>query len=73
MSPRRLTGSEEAELVAATKRLEKASRETERLADERDRLILEMTDAGARFSDIAEVLGVSRTTVYAAAERARAR
>jgi transcriptional regulator of acetoin/glycerol metabolism len=71
MSPRRLTGSEEAKLVAAAHKLEKAESDVDRLAVERDQLILELTEAGARITDIAVVLDMSRTTVYAALDRAR--
>jgi len=37
-----------------------------------DTPIADIVDAGARVSDIASVLGVTRSTVYAAIERARA-
>jgi hypothetical protein len=37
-----------------------------------DGLVLEIVEAGARVSDVADVLGLTRTTVYAMMERARA-
>jgi len=73
MSPRRLTGTEEAEIIEATRRLGAAQAEAERLSAERDALIAEIVQAGARVSDIAGVLGVTRTTIYAAVDRARQR
>ncbi len=70
VSPRRLTGKEESELVEAVRKLEAGEREAERLLAERDRLILEIAQAGARVTDIADVLGLTRSAVYNAMERA---
>lgn len=72
VSPRRLTGKEEAELVEAARRLEEAEAEVSRLMRERDRLILEVTQAGARITDVADVLNMSRNAVYGAVNRALA-
>jgi AraC-like DNA-binding protein len=73
MSPRRLTGSEEAELVRA---MHKVARAHERLGAaqlERDQLALSIRDRGARVIDIARVLGVSRNTLLTMFDRARER
>jgi DNA-binding NarL/FixJ family response regulator len=70
VSPRRLTGKEEAELVEAAQRLANSEEETARLLRERDRLILEVVQAGARVTDIADVLHMTRSAIYAAVERA---
>ena len=63
---RRLTGSEEAKLRECSTSLDHA----------RDRLeaaILEVLEAGARVTDVAAVLGISRNAVYAARDRATTR
>jgi hypothetical protein len=70
MSPRRLTGAEESELTAAAVRLKDAETDVERLMRDRDRLIAELVQAGARITDIADVLGLTRSAVYGAVERA---
>ena len=70
MSPRRLSGKEEAELLAAVERLNAAEGEVARLFRERDRLIADVVQAGARVTDVADVLSMSRNAVYAAVERA---
>lgn len=72
VSPRRLTGREETELVEAARRLEEAEAEVARFMRERDRLILEVTQAGARITDVADVLNMSRNAVYGAVDRALA-
>lgn len=72
VSPRRLTGKEETELVEAARRLEQAEAEVARFMRERDRLILEVTQAGARITDVADVLNMSRNAVYGAVDRALA-
>lgn len=56
-----------------TARLGTAQAEAERMLAERDRLILDIVEAGARVSDVADVLGTTRTTVYAMMDRARER
>ena len=71
VTPRRLTGREEAEVIAAAERLAAAEREVERLIRERDRLILEIVEAGARVTDLANVLGVSRSAIYDSVTRAK--
>lgn len=70
VSPRRLTGAEEAELVAAAKRLQTAEDAVSPLMLARDRLIAEVVQAGARVSDVADVLNMSRNAVYDAIKRA---
>jgi DNA-binding NarL/FixJ family response regulator len=70
VSPRRLTGSEESELVAAADRLKAAERRAGELMRERDRLIADVVQAGARVKDVADVLNLTRNAVYAAVERA---
>ncbi len=70
VSPRRLTGAEESELVAASDRLKAAEAEVGRLMRDRDRLISEIVHAGARITDVADVLGLTRSAVYGAVERA---
>jgi hypothetical protein len=70
VSPRRLSGSEEAELVAAADRLKAAERRVDELMRERDRLIADVVQAGARVTDVADVLKLTRNAVYAALERA---
>ena len=72
VSPRRLTGAEESELLAAAERLRTAERDVEHLLRERDRLIADVVQAGARVTDVADVLSISRTAVYGAVERALA-
>lgn len=69
MSPRRLSGKEEAELLDAVERLKAAESEVARLFGERDRLIADVVQAGARVTDVADVLNMSRNAVYAAVER----
>ena len=71
VSPRRLTGKEEGELVAVAERLADADAHAAELLRERDRLILDVTQAGARVSDVANVLGISRNAVYDAITRAK--
>lgn len=70
VSPRRLTGKEESELLAAAERLRTGERDVEHLLRERDRLIADVVQAGARVTDVADVLSISRTAVYDAVERA---
>lgn len=65
---RRLTGSEEARLIEVSRRVDA---EIGKLQAERDLAILEAIDAGARITDIASVLGMSRSAVYDARDRAR--
>ena len=69
VSPRRLTGQEEAELLEAARRLKAAEDEAGLLLTRRDRLIAELVQAGARVTDVADVLNMSRNAVYAAVER----
>jgi len=73
VSPRRLTGQEEAELVAVAQQLRESQARCAELARERDGLILDVSQAGARIADIAAVLGLSRNAVYDAITRAKAR
>ena len=68
---RRLTGAEEAELDAASRRIDRAQERLDQELAKREQLIADLVDHGARISDIADVLGVSRTTIYERLERAR--
>jgi hypothetical protein len=61
------------QLAAQILKLERAERRVEQLASERDQLVFEICAAGARIADVADVLGTSRTTVYAMLERAQER
>lgn len=70
VSPRRLTGKEEAELVDAAKRLATTESRVAELLRDRDRLIAEIVQAGARVTDVADVLNMSRSAVYDAVDRA---
>ena len=70
VSPRRLTGAEEAELLKAAGHLENAEAASADLMLARDRLIAEVVQAGARVSDVADVLNMSRNAVYDAIKRA---
>jgi sugar-specific transcriptional regulator TrmB len=70
VSPRRLTGREEAELVEGARRVASAEEELSRLTRAHDRLILDVVQAGARVTDVADVLNISRNAVYAAVKRA---
>lgn len=69
VSPRRLSGKEETELLEAAARLKAAETEVGRMLAERDRLIADVVQAGARVTDVADVLNMSRNAVYAAVER----
>jgi DNA-binding NarL/FixJ family response regulator len=70
VSPRRLTGAEEAELVEAVKQLQSAEADVASLMSKRDQLIADVVQAGARVSDVADVLNMSRNAVYDAIKRA---
>lgn len=70
VSPRRLTGAEEAELVEAGQRLEAAEAAVGELLRDRDHLIADVVAAGARVTDIADVLHLTRNAIYAAVDRA---
>ncbi|MGA2924565.1 MAG: hypothetical protein ABSG43_01025 [Solirubrobacteraceae bacterium] len=70
VSPRRLTGREEAELEALDQRYQASTLLTAALHRERDQLILRTAQAGARITDIANVLGIDRQSVYNAIDRA---
>ncbi len=70
VSPRRLTGKEEAELVHAAERLQTAETTVDEVMRARDRLIADVVQAGARVTDIADVLNMSRSAVYDAVDRA---
>lgn len=73
VSPRRLTGAEEDQLVKATRRIESERGRLDRAITDREALVLEIQEAGARISDIADVLHMSRTTIHAMLARARER
>jgi hypothetical protein len=70
VSPRRLTGKEEGELLEVVERLKAAEAGVGQLMHERDRLIADVVQAGARVTDVADVLNLSRSAVYDAVERA---
>lgn len=70
VSPRRLTGKEEAELVEAAERVKTAETTVDEMLRGRDRLIADVVHAGARVTDVADVLGMSRSAVYDAVDRA---
>lgn len=71
--PQRLTQREERELVAKQARVAKATEELNRRQCELDQLVLELTEANYRAADIADVLGVKRSSVYFMANRAKQR
>lgn len=70
VSPRRLTGAEEQELLSASAAAEAAATEAARVLAQRDHLIAELIDGGCRIVDIADVLGLSAKAVRDARERA---
>lgn len=70
MSPRRLTGAEEMELLAAADQAKEAAAEARRLLAKRDHLIAELIDSGCRIVDIASVLDLSVKAIRDARERA---
>ncbi len=67
--PRRLTGSEETELLSAAERLAAAEAQADRLRRERNRLIAGLIDSGARIVDVADVLEMSTKAVRDARDR----
>jgi transcriptional regulator with GAF, ATPase, and Fis domain len=69
VSPRRLTGAEEAALVKAAKRLRGAESVASERMRERDRLIADLVETGARVADVADVLHITRNAVYDAIKR----
>ena len=69
MSPRRLTGAEERELLRAAGDAKAAAGEAANALARRDRLIAELIDGGCRIVDIADVLGLSAKAVRDARER----
>ena len=72
VSPRRLTGKEETEVVRAMKKIEAAQARTDHLVADLERLVLELCEGDkVRVGDVASVLGRSRTTIHAMMERAR--
>jgi hypothetical protein len=71
VSPRRLTGHEEAELLKAAQVVERAEEDVARANAALDALISDLDADGARMTDIADVLNVSRTTAYTRRDRAR--
>jgi hypothetical protein len=71
VSPRRLTGKEEAELVKVVDRLKASQTETDRIRGERDRLILELVESNARIIDVADVVQMTRKATREAMDRAR--
>jgi DNA-binding NarL/FixJ family response regulator len=70
---RRVTGSEEQELVAAAAKVKAAEAELEQRRTERERLIADLVDSNARVGDIAEILGLSTKAVRDARDRAHER
>lgn len=69
---RRVTGAEEAELLAAARELDDAEATVIRARDARDRIIARLIDEKARPGDVAEILGLKSTrAVQDAAERGR--
>lgn len=69
MSPRRLTGKEESELLEVVEQLEKAEASVAELKQQRDHLITKIVQAGARVTDVASVINLSRSAVYDVVER----
>lgn len=70
VSPRRLTRADEAALLRAAKRLSGAESLVSERMRERDRLIAEMVQTGARVADVADVLNITRNAIYDAIKRA---
>jgi len=68
---RRLRGDEETLVLDADAGVERARAGLERAETHRNRLIVDLVEAGARVSDIADVLGVTRTTIHAWMDRVR--
>ena len=71
VSPRRLTGAEEAELVEAVQTLKQSHAQTERARADRDRLILDLVESNARIVDVMDVVGLTRKAIREAMDRAR--
>lgn len=71
VSPRRLTGAEEQELLKVAARLEAADNEAAQARAERNRLVLELVDSKVRIVDIADVLKLSPKAIMDARDRAR--
>jgi hypothetical protein len=71
VSPRRLTGKEEADLVRVVHRLKASQAETDQIRAERDRLILELVESNARIIDVADVVQMTRKAIREAMDRAR--
>lgn len=71
VSPRRLTGAEEAELLNAVRRLKASQAETGRRRAERDRLILDLVESNVRIVDVADVVKMTRKAIREAMDRAR--
>jgi len=73
MTPRRVRGSEEAELLAAVTDVARTRGDLEAALARRDRLIAELLHDQARPADICEITGLSPQAVYKAARRAHGR
>jgi hypothetical protein len=74
VSPRRrVTSSEERELLVAATRLKDAENEAEVRRAQRDQLIADLLDANARLPDIAEILRLTPKAIRDARDRARER
>ena len=73
MTPRRVRRDEEDELVAIATQIARTRDELDVLLVRRDQLILDLVDAQARVTDIADILQISVPAVYHALRRAKAR
>ena len=73
MTPRRVRRDEEDELVAIATHIARTRDELDVLLVRRDQLILDLVDAQARVTDIADILQISVPAVYHALRRAKAR
>jgi transposase-like protein len=71
--PRRVTHTEEVELLDHQAALKAAEEEVDRRRGARDRLVLELVESKCRAADIAEILEMDRSAVYVMLDRARGR
>jgi DNA-binding NarL/FixJ family response regulator len=67
---RRVTAQEERELLKAAAKLKAVEDQIEQRRRERDQLIADLLDSGARVVDIAEILKITAKAVRDARERA---
>jgi hypothetical protein len=73
VSPRRVTGAEERELLDAADAIRRAEAAVIDARAKRDQLIADLIDHQARIGDIAEVLSLTRKAVRDARDRANQR